>query len=372
MAKVKRKTLPKDFETLLERGDIAELKALFDSRDVNARGGLFKQTTLAFNDCPDELARWLVENGADLSAGDRYGETPLHARSRHWQGRIAVLLALGADVHARDNSGDTPLHFAAGVGNITTARLLLEHGARIDCLNEMNMTPLVWALHRCRNSDIKKLAAMAELLLDAQAQNELKLRSIADRTSGGTQRPSDHVTPEMRTFVQQIGTEFEFHRETFNPEYLDETSAALDRLYELFDVPPIPRRVMHDGKSPIVAKAAVWEDQHQELWELLVPSQCAASTVQGEVIRISGRIHIELAENDGINWDLWFKQMADTFLAHVGSGVPLPSHMMLEARRIVAAVKRRNGDTIRLCELAVEWVSLNPTPMTLPKPDYPR
>ena len=29
-------------------------------------------------------------------------------------------------------------------------------------------------------------------------------------------------------------------------------------------------------------------------------------------------------------------------------------------------VKRKNGDTRRLCELAVNWVALNPTPLKLP------
>ena len=96
MAKAKKKLLPKDFEALLEKRGLKELKALFDTYDVNARGGVFKQTALAFNQCPDELARWLVESGADLAAGDSYGDTPLHSRSGHWKGRIEVLLELGA------------------------------------------------------------------------------------------------------------------------------------------------------------------------------------------------------------------------------------------------------------------------------------
>jgi hypothetical protein len=75
MAKAKKKLLPKDFEALLEKGDIGELKAVFDNCEVDARGGVFKQTALAFNECPDEMARWLVAQGADLSAGNSYGET---------------------------------------------------------------------------------------------------------------------------------------------------------------------------------------------------------------------------------------------------------------------------------------------------------
>lgn len=97
MAKALKKLLPKDFEDLLGKGDIAALKSVFESCELNARGGYAKQTALAFAACPDELARWLVAQGADLSAADSRGNTPLHTRSRSWRGRIEVLLELGAN-----------------------------------------------------------------------------------------------------------------------------------------------------------------------------------------------------------------------------------------------------------------------------------
>lgn len=57
---------------LLAAGELAALRAAFAGCDVNARGGVFKQTALAFVGCPDALSRWLVERGTDLSAGDAY------------------------------------------------------------------------------------------------------------------------------------------------------------------------------------------------------------------------------------------------------------------------------------------------------------
>jgi hypothetical protein len=74
----KKQTLPKEFKDLLKTTDLARLQAVFETCDVNARGGYAKQTALAFDDCPDELARWLVARGADLSAVDTWGNTPLH------------------------------------------------------------------------------------------------------------------------------------------------------------------------------------------------------------------------------------------------------------------------------------------------------
>jgi hypothetical protein len=371
MVKGKRKTLPKNFEDLLGDGDPEAIKAVFEACDVNAYGGVFKQTALAFNDLPDALVRWLVERGADIGAPDSYGETPLHARAGHWQGRIEVLLELGADVHGVDSRGDTPLHKAAGVRNARNVRLLLAHGARIEAVNKAGLTPLEHALQRCRNSDIEGMADVAEVLLQAQPRAP-DTRPFAARLFGRAAPTDPLISPTMRESVQRIGTDFEFHRSGFNPDSVDATSAALDRLYVLFGVAPVPRRSMHDGKAPIVAKAASWQERHQELWELLVPSSGAAMTVQGEVIRISGRIAAELDGNGGVNWDGQFAQMADALLLHLGSGNALPAPERDEAAAIIGEVKRKYGDTRRLCELAVAWVALNPSPIALPRPAYKR
>jgi hypothetical protein len=372
MAKAKKKLLPKDFEALLKAGDLVALKAVFDTCEVDARGGVFKQTALAFNDCPDELARWLAAQGADLSAGNSYGETPLHARSRHWQGRIEILLELGANVNDGEGGRGTPLHFATDAGNMNTAKLLLQHGARTDALNSNNQTPLAYALARCANADIEGMAAMAELLLKADAQRPTKPKGFFARLTGSGRTDTKTPSADLNASVQRIGEDFEFHRSNFNPDMLEATSAALDRLYILFDVTPVPRRAMHDGKSPIIAKAKRWEDRHEELWELLVPSSGAADTVQGEVIRIPGKIRGELERNGGVNWDADYKKMADAFLTHVASGKSLPEAELAEARTIVKEVKGRRGDTGRMCELAVSWVALNPKPHKLPAPNYDR
>lgn len=370
MAKPKKKTLPKDFEALLEAGDVAAVRAVFDTCDVNAYGGATKRTALAFNDLPDEVARWLVENGADISAADSYGETPLHHRAGHWQGRIEILLELGADVHLTDSRGNTPLHDAAEVGNTQTARVLLEHGANADAVNNSRLTPLAYALQRCSNARIEAMADMAALLLPPSPPEPSALRKFASCLFGAGEKSDDRITDQMRDFVTRIGENFEFHRQGYNPESRDDASAALDRLYELFGVPPVPRRSMHDGKSPIVAKADTWQDRHQELWELLVPSSGAADTVQGEVIRISGRIARELDGNGGINWGDDYKRMADALLTHLGSAKSLPADDLKEATAIISEVKRKFGDTRRLCELSVEWVAQNPKPTTLPAPAY--
>ncbi|WP_082725103.1 ankyrin repeat domain-containing protein [Burkholderia sp. NRF60-BP8] len=350
MPKAKKKLLPKDFDALLDEGDIAKLQAVFDTCDVNARGGPSKRTALSFDRCPDELARWLVAHGADIGAADAYGNTALHVRVRSRRSRFDVLLELGADVHDDGASIGTPLHAAADSRHALSARLLLEHGARVDALNRDGQTPLERALRTCGNADLVHMAALADVLLGAGAAR----------------------TPQMQASVAEIGERFEFMRERYNPQEVDAASAALDRLYTLFDVPPAPRRRLHDGRSPIVVAAGTWQQQHQALWTQLVPGTGHAATVQGELIRISGRIAHELEHNGGCNWDADFRKMADAFAAIVRTGTSLPAADLADMEAVVQDVKRQSGDPAQLCRLAVAWVRLNPDPLELAPPSYRR
>ena len=169
-----------------------------------------------------------------------------------------------------------------------------------------------------------------------------------------------------------IGERFEFHRQGFNAEYLEEYSSALDRLYVLFGVPPVPRRIEYDGRSPIVLPPGDWPQQHEALWQLLVPSKGAAATAQGEAIRISGRLANEWMGNGGINWDADFKKMAKALVELLGSGSPLPEADLAEAQAIVADISEREDDVQRLSQLAVTWVGQNSAPIKQGKPAYKR
>ena len=175
--------------------------------------------------------------------------------------------------------------------------------------------------------------------------------------------------------MQRIGREFEFHRASFNPDYLEATDAALASLYCLFDVTPVASRKVHDGQAAIVVATSGWRDQYQQLWELLVPSSGAAVTAQGEVIRISGRISREIHHNGSANWDADFKAMLAALVSLVGSAVSLPAAELAEAGALAAVLRGGNDDaeqTDRLCELAVRWVIANPQPVPLAMPSYSR
>lgn len=338
---------------MLEHASLAELIAVFDVCELEATGGYSKKTALGFYNCPDDLVRWLVEQGADVDARDQYQQTALHCRSSSWIGGVDLLLDLGADIDAQDSQGHTPLQAAIKSHKADAIAALIRRGANTEVRTRQGHGLLHLALLTTSNIDIKATAKIAEILLEAGAQ----------------------VEDAMRSEVQRIGREFEFHRGGFNPDSIPATDAALANLYRLFDVTPVAARNIHDGRTAIVVTAADWPDQHQQLWEMLVPSSGAATTVQGEVIRISGRISIEINGNGSANWDADFKEMLNALAGHLGSAVPLSDVELVEARTLAASLKNGNdpdGHSDRLCELAVYWVIANPQPMPLSTPAYRR
>ncbi len=346
----KRKTLPKDFEELLVVGDLESLKKVFNTCELDAYGGYSKQTAIAFDLCPDELVRWLVEQGADLNKADYYGDTPLHQRALSRRSNIKVLLELGADVTINTKRSGSPLHVAARHHNVKNAWLLLQFGARINEKDTERMTPLEVALQSCNNIDIENTVELAELLLKSGAKK----------------------TSRMQDFVKEIGERFEFHRNGFNKDSVDAVNSALDKLYKMFRVSPVQKRILHDNKSEIIINEKHWQKQYEELWNMLVPSSGHAATVQGEVIRIAGRISDEIERNGGANWDSDYKKMGKAYLKLISTGVPLSKDEINEAKFVLSSLKNLEANTYLLAEYAVKWVRHNKNPVILSDPDYKR
>ncbi len=347
----KRKTLPGDFDMLIAEGNIDELKAVFDRCQLNAVGGYRKGSALSFRGVPDELVRWLVQQGADINMPDRFGDTPLHCQARYHGSNVRLFAELGADIHSLDRLRKrTPLHSAATHFNADAVKALLELKADPLALDSSGKNPMNAMLLSCSNINLAAAADIARLLIDA-----------------GT--PIDE---QARAQIKKLGQTFEFHRENFAPELLDAADAGLHQLYELFDVEPVPALVRHNGTDRITVHASTWQSQHAELWNILVPSQGKAATVQGEVIRLTGRLSYELLDNGGINWDSDYKKMAAALADYVSMGTPLSKDELNEFRQLVSCITKNDDAPARLTELGVGWVVLNPTPIPLDKTDYRR
>ena len=342
--KGKRKTLPSDFQVLLEEGDIEKLKKVFDICELDAYGGYSKHTAIAYSECPDELVRWLVGKGLDVNILDTYNRTPLWHRAGSWKD-ISVFLELGADV----NLG-YPLHNSADASKLVNTKLLLEAGSKVNKKNEDGLIPLEYILQRCTNSTLQYVVDIVKLLLEY-----------------GSKR-----TPKMRKFVSILGKDFEFYRGSMGKEYIESISSALVEFYKIFDVEPAPQRVMHDGDSEIKITKNTWKEQNQELYEMLIPSSGCASTVQGEVIRIANRIDDEMMRNGGGNWDDEYKKMSKAFVELIGMGKSLGEDDIDKARQCIKSYSSLYDGTTILIKLAVKWVGYNEMPIKLEEPNYNR
>jgi ankyrin repeat protein len=121
----------------------------------------------------ERAAELLLAHGADINVQDATGATPLMARAGEYSLEMArageysqdlakFLLNKGAETDLQNNAGETVLHLAAAALNVEFLELLLKHGADPNIPDHQNRTPLDYLTPARREG--AELIRMIELL----------------------------------------------------------------------------------------------------------------------------------------------------------------------------------------------------------------
>jgi ankyrin repeat protein len=147
------------------KGDLAKVKELVvkDPKLIEAKDQSLQETPLGHAVRGENLAvvEYLISQGADVNAADKYQETPLHHAAVQGNKELcALLLAHGADVKLKNREGRTPLHEAATAKDSRPiCESLLAKGAELNAIDKHGYTPLALAAIRGRYEVVKFLIA---------------------------------------------------------------------------------------------------------------------------------------------------------------------------------------------------------------------
>ena len=346
-----RKTLPKEFKETVASGDVEKIKAILKKCEPDAyEDNYSKKSALMFTDLPEEVIVWLVrEYGADVNYADAYGHTPLSEAAVRKPENIDLLLSLGADINFQKDNFPTALIFAAMSYRIDGVHRLVEKGADLYLTGGYSgFNAFEEALVRCQNIDIPAMAMLAEIFTRAGME----------------------ITEDMRTVVSNIGRNFEFYRDSFADDYLPACDAALSELYKIFNVPPVPHKRKYDGSVPISVTGSKWTEQYNELWEMLVPGSGKAKFIQGEAIRIAGRLSHEILDNGGMNWDEDFRAMRDALAELLSGGKTADENIIQQIKKISQNTDEAVFESV--VKAVVKWILSNPHPVELGEVSYRR
>jgi ankyrin repeat protein len=147
----------------VKAGDKATILSLLDQRaDVNVPepdGTTALAWAVRQNDV--DLTTRLLRAGADVKTANRYGVAPLYLACVNGDPvMIEKLLKAGADANAASTEGETALMTVARTGKVDAAKVLLEHGAKVDAKeNWHGETALMWATAQSHPAMMRELIA---------------------------------------------------------------------------------------------------------------------------------------------------------------------------------------------------------------------
>ncbi|KAF4455941.1 hypothetical protein F53441_1808 [Fusarium austroafricanum] len=158
--------------------------------DVNIHGGLLGSAlSAAILQGSLDIAKLVIEKGADVGWTDPWGRRPVHIAALRTSEHLRLLLDSGSaddiGIATKTKLGQTALHFAVVTGDTDLVELILSQAQGQISINqpdEDGWTPLLWACRPCDkwgNPDSVK-AEMIKLLLDHGADPWVQGRTWED------------------------------------------------------------------------------------------------------------------------------------------------------------------------------------------------
>lgn len=124
-----------DADTRDENGDTALMVAIAESKNINHK---------MRNECYNgniKMVKLLIQEGANIEATSKYGNTPLICAAHHGETEIVeLLLKYGANIEAKGKHGNTAILAAAHKNHEDTVKFLMKKGANVSVTNYFNQT----------------------------------------------------------------------------------------------------------------------------------------------------------------------------------------------------------------------------------------
>lgn len=119
---------------------------------------------MIYNNNIEEI-KSMLKNGTDINEkDDEFGATPLHRAITRGHNEIALfLIEQGADTTLQDKEGYTPLHYTAEYGNIIVAKAILEKNtASLHMENKYCERPLYRAVRNAKKEPFPMVTLFLE------------------------------------------------------------------------------------------------------------------------------------------------------------------------------------------------------------------
>jgi ankyrin repeat protein len=205
----------------VQTGDIITVNALIDlgTLDISAQNNKFAEEYaprldlqfetplhIAIRKGNNEIARLLINLGADLKIKTFYGENPLHYAAQ--QGNVEILKALiesgGVEVDVKTDStkkrffpevvfNKTPLHFAAENGHIEVVKELINLGAKVNACDDRGVTPLNYATKNGHTEIVDLIKAKQKSIDESRGNLSETPTTRVDNNSKDNGKPSEDM-----------------------------------------------------------------------------------------------------------------------------------------------------------------------------------